>query len=57
MGVQLTSRFGRFTPGNKPGTVIYDACLAPGPVWTVANRNTYLYDNDLKDNQPEEKNR
>jgi hypothetical protein len=32
----LTPRPGRFTPGNEPVPIVWEAGWAPGPVWTGA---------------------
>jgi len=31
-----TPRPGRFTPGKDPGSIVWKAGWAPGPVWTAA---------------------
>ena len=37
MGVGWSApRYGRFTLGEDPVTVVYEAVWAPGPVWTGA---------------------
>jgi hypothetical protein len=35
-GGWLPPRHGRFSPGRRHGTIVYEAGWAPGPLWTGA---------------------